>query len=320
MDRRPTRRRFVLGAGVAGLGLLAGCGRLPGQAREATKVPRVGLLWASDPSNPHYEAFLAGLRELGYVDGQNIRLVARWSDGDDERLPSLAAELVSVPVDLIVTEGTPGAAAARTAAGTIPIVMARIADPVGTGFVASLARPGGTITGLSSITTILPGKRLELLKETVPGLARVGVAASLTNPSNEMSVRETQAAGEALGVQVLVLPVHGAYDLESAFHTATRESVGALMIFGDPFFASQRAQIVRLAAQSRLPAMYNNRQFVEAGGLMAYGASFADLYRRAATYVDKILKGAKPADLPIEQPMRFEFVVNMRTARELAGC
>jgi putative ABC transport system substrate-binding protein len=314
---RVSRRRFVQGVGVAGLALVAGCGRLPGQAQPAAKVPRVGLLWASGASNPHYEAFLAGLRELGYVDGQNIRLESRWSDGDDDRLPSLAAELARVPVDIIVTEGTPGTAAARAAAGTIPIVMARAADPVGAGFVASLARPGGTITGVSSITTILPGKRLELLKETVPGLTHVGVAWSLTNPADEISVRETQAAGEALGVQVLALPVHGANDLEPAFHAAMREGIGGLMVFGNPFFVSQRAQFVGLAAQSRLPAMYTNRQFVDVGGLMAYGANTYALYRRAAYYVDRILKGVKPADLPVEQPREFDFVINLRTAQAL---
>jgi putative tryptophan/tyrosine transport system substrate-binding protein len=281
------------------------------------KVPRVGLLWASDASNPHYDSFLAGLRDLGYVDGQNIRLELRGSDGDDDRLPALAAELARVPVDIIVTEGTPGTAAARAAAGPIPIVMAQIADPVGAGFISSLAHPGGTITGLSINTAQLSEKRLDLLRETVPGLTRVGVPWVIANPAHELQFRGTQAAGTTLGVQVLPLQVHGANDLELAFQTATQQSVQGLLIFGDPLLLSQRAQIVGLAAQSRLPVMYNQRQFVDAGGLMAYGPNIYTLFRRAAYYVDRILKGTSPADLPVEQPMTFDFVVNLNTAREL---
>jgi putative tryptophan/tyrosine transport system substrate-binding protein len=312
-----SRRQLVQGMGAVGLGLLAGCGRLPGQAQAPTKVPRVGLLWASDATNPHYEAFQAGLRELGYVDGHNLRLESRWSDGDDQRLPSLAAELVRIPVDLIVTEGTRGTAAARAAAGAVPIVMAQIADPVGTGFVASLARPGGTITGLSINAAQLSEKRLELLKETVPRLMRVGVPWDATNPASEIQFRGTQAAADVVGVQVLSLQVHSANDLEPAFHTAKRESVGGLIVFGDPFFASQRVHIASLAAQSGLPVMYNHRQFVDAGGLMAYGPNNYALYRRAAYYVDRILKGTQPADLPVEQPREFEFVIHLRTAQAL---
>jgi putative ABC transport system substrate-binding protein len=311
------RRAFVAGAGLVGLGLAAGCGRLPWQGPQPATVPKVGLLWASDASNPHYEAFRAGLRELGYVEGQNLHLESRWSDGDDDRLPALAAELVRPPVDVIVTEGTRGTAAAQAAAGTIPIVMAQIADPVGAGFVASLARPGGTITGLSILAAQLSQKRLDLLKETLPGLTRVGVPWNFTNPASEIQFRETQAAGEILGVEVVSFQVHGANDLEAAVQSATRESVGGLIVFGDPFFASQRAHIVALAERSRLPVMYNHRQFVDAGGLMSYGPNNYALYRRAAYYVDRILKGAKPADLPVEQPMTFDFVVNLKTAREL---
>jgi putative ABC transport system substrate-binding protein len=303
--------------GAAGLGLLAGCGRLPGQAAPPAKVSRVGLLWASDASSPNYEAFRVGLRELGYVEDQNIRLEARWSDGDDDRLPSLAAELVSLPVDLIVTDGAAGTAAARAAAGAIPIVMARIGDPVGAGFVASLARPGGTITGVSFGVPLLSAKRLQLLQETVPGLTRVGVPWDPANSGETIQVREIQKAGEALGVQVLALPVNGANDLEPAFDTATRERVGGLLVFADPFFSNQRAQVVGLAARSRLPAMYTLREFVDAGGLMAYGPNADALFRRAPYYVDRILKGAKPADLPVEQPMTFDFVVNMKTAQAL---
>jgi putative ABC transport system substrate-binding protein len=283
MERRGSRlsrREFVVGA--AGLGLLAGCGRLPWQAQQPAKMSRVGLLWASDPSNPNYEAFRAGLRDLGYVEDRDIHLEARWSDGEDDRLPSLAAELVSIPVDLIVTEGTPGTAAARAVASTIPIVMAQIGDPVGAGFVASLAQPGGTITGLSFVVQLLSGKRLELLKQTVPGLTRVGVPWVPANPTHALQVREIQEAGEALGVQVLSLPVNGANDFEPTFHTATQESVEGLMVFADPFFSSQRAQIVGLAERSRLPAIYSNRQFADAGGLMAYGPNTGALYRRAA--------------------------------------
>ena len=311
-----SRRRFVQGVGAVGLGLLAGCGRWPGQAPAPAKVPRLGILAASDASNPDWEALRAGLLELQYVDGQNIAIVFRSSDGDDARLPSLAAELVSVPVDLIVTEGTAGTAAAR-AAGDIPIVMVQSGDPVGAGLVASLARPGGTITGLSSFAPVLSSKRLELLKETVPGLTRVGVPWIPTNPVHVIQVRQIQEAGEASGVQVLSLPVYGSNDLEPAFHAATHEGAGGLIVFGDSFFQSERARIVGLAAQSRLPVIYNNRQPVDAGGLMAYGPSRSAMFRRGSYYVDRILKGAKPADLPVEQPMVFDFVINLQTAQAL---
>jgi putative ABC transport system substrate-binding protein len=250
------------------------------------------------------------------VDGQNIGLVFRSSEGNDERLPSLATELVAVPVDLIVTEGAAATAAAQ-AAGNIPIVIAQSGDPVGAGLVASLARPGGTITGLSSFAPVLSGKRLELLKETVPGITRVGVPWMPTNPVHVIQLRQIEEAGEAWGVQVLSLPVHGGDDLEPAFHAATREGAGGLIVFGDAVFGSERARIVGLAAQSRLPVIYNNRPFVDAGGLMAYGPSRSAMFRRAAYYVDRILKGTKPADLPVEQPMTFDFVVNMKTAQAL---
>jgi putative ABC transport system substrate-binding protein len=313
---RLSRRQLVMGAGAMSLGLLAGCGPLPWQAPAPAKVPRVGLLGASDASNPDWEALRAGLLDLGYIDGQNIGLVFRSSEGDDARLPSLAAELVSVPVELIVTEGAAATAAAR-AAGDIPIVMALSGDPVGAGLVASLARPGGTITGSSSFAPVLGGKRLELLKETVPGLTRVGVPWMPTNPVHVIQVQQIQAAGEALGVQVLSLPVQGGDELEPAFHAATREGAAGLIVFGDAVFASERARIVGLAAQSRLPVIYNHRQFVAAGGLMGYGPSRSALFRRAAYYVDRILKGTKPADLPVEQPMTFDFVVNLATAEAL---
>jgi putative ABC transport system substrate-binding protein len=314
--RSVSRRRFVQGAGVAGLGLLAGCGQLPRQTQPAAKVPRLGILGASDASNPDWEALRAGLRELQYVDGQNISIVIRSSDGDDERLRSLAAELVAVPVDLIVTEGTAGTAAVR-AAGPLPIVMAQSGDPVGAGLVASLARPGGTVTGMSSFAPVLSSKRLELLKETVPGLTRVGVPWMPTNPVHVIQVRQIQEAGEASGVQVLPLEVHGTNDLEPAFEAATREGVTGLIVFGDAVFESERARIVGLAAQSRLPVIYNNRQPVDAGGLMGYGPSRSAMFRRAAYYVDRILKGAQPADLPVEQPREFEFVINLKTAQTL---
>ena len=311
-----SRRRVMQGAGAVGLGLLAGCGQLPGQAPAPTKVPRLGILAAGDASNPDWEALRAGLLELQYVDGQNIGIVFRSSDGDDARLPSLAAELVSVPVDLIVTEGTAGTAAAR-AAGNIPIVMVQSGDPVGAGLVASLARPGGTITGLSSFAPVLSSKRLELLKETVPGLTRVGVPWIPTNPVHVIQVRQIQEAGEASGVQVLSLPVYGSNDVEPAFHAATHEGAAGLIVFGDSFFQSERARIVGLAAQSRLPVIYNNRQPVDAGGLMAYGPSRSAMFRRGSYYVDRILKGAKPADLPVEQPREFEFVINLQMAQAL---
>ncbi len=292
------------------------------EAQQAAKVYRIGLLSGAAPTAPpdFLEAFRQGLRELGYVEGQNIAIESRRAEGRLERLSDLAAELVRLKVDLILTLDTPSALAAKQATTTIPIVMLGTADPVGSGLVASLARPGGNITGLSFLGAELVAKRLELLREAVPGVTRVAVlwhpGAHGEGTQQEM-LKETQVAGRALGVQLQLLEARGPNDFDRAFAAMTRERAGALMLLPSTIFSSGRKRIVGLAGQSRLPAMFYFRHFVEAGGLMSYGPSLADNYRRAATYVDKILKGAKPADLPVEQPTRFELVINLNTAKAL---
>jgi putative tryptophan/tyrosine transport system substrate-binding protein len=312
---RLSRRQLVQGAGAVGLGLLAGCGRWPGQMAPA-QIARIGFL-APVTLQPRYEAFQAGLRDLGYIDGQNVVFEFRSAEGHDERLPTLAAELVQLRVDVIVAGGTSAARAAQRASSTIPIVMA-LGDPVGTGLAASLGRPGGNVTGLTNLAPQLGAKRLELLKETLPGLARVAVLWRPDNPVKQAEWKETESAGQILGLQVQSLEVRAPEDFERAFAAATREHADGLIVFGDDLFAASRAlQIVELAAQSHLPAMYESRVYLELGGFISYGPSISGLYQRAAYYVDKILKGAKPADLPIEQPMRFDFIINLRTAQAL---
>jgi putative ABC transport system substrate-binding protein len=289
-------------------------------AQRLTTVHRIGWLGGGSPPtgpNPSLEAFRQGLRDLGYVEGQNLVIEYRYAEGKFERFPALAAELVRLPVDVIVTGGVNAARAAQQATRTIPIVIAAGGDPVGAGLVASLARPGGNITGLSFMSSALGGKRLELLKEAVPTVSRVAV---LVNPSNSNTVlqwKEMEGAAQSLGMQLHALEVRSADELERAFATATREGVGALMVFRDFLTGTLRAQIIHLAATSRLPVMSEEREFVDAGGLLSYGPSLADLNRRAATYVDKILKGTTPADLPVEQPIKFELVVNLKTAEAL---
>ena len=301
----------------------------PAGAQQMGKVPRVGIL----PPGPiservHlWEAFRQGLRELGYVEGQNITLVFPSGEVKPERLPHLAAELVNLKVDVIVAATTVAAQAAKEATKTIPIVMPVAGDPVGTGLVASLARPGGNVTGLTTIASDLSGKRLELLKEVVPRVSRIAV---LLNPSSAngppqvqrdsqmtLLMRETEVTARALGVQLQRLEVRGPNDFERLFQAATKERAGGLITLDDAFLFSQRTRIVKLAAKSRLPAIYFFREFVEDGGLMSYGANLVDMYRRAATYVDKILKGTKPADLPVEQPKKFEFIVNLKAAKQI---
>jgi putative tryptophan/tyrosine transport system substrate-binding protein len=306
-----TRRGLLQGAGLAGLGLLAGCARLPGQVEPPAKMSRIGLLsgYRAAPS----EAFWDGLREHGYVDGQNIVVESRWSEGVDSRIPDNAAELVQLPVDILVAGGPPQVHAARDATTTIPIVMAASGDPVRLGLVTSLARPGGNITGLSFVNPLLELKRLDLLKETIPGVPRVAVLWNAFNPPSA----ELLAGARAAGLHLLLLEVRGEEDLEGAFDAAITDQAGGLFVHAAPYFLRERAKIVRLAAQSRLATMYERREFVEEGGLMTYSVSFPKLYRRAAYYVDRILKGAKPADLPIEQPREFEFVINLQTAQAL---
>ncbi len=299
------------------LGLLSPA--LAAGAQSPAKVTRIGVLYAGFPSATRHlhEAFKQGLRDLGYVEGQTIIIEERWAEGRLERLPDLAAELVQLKVDVIVAGATPPIQAARQATKTIPIVMAVVADPVEQGFVASLARPGGNITGLSVQAPELGGKQLQLLKEVVPRASRVAILWNAANPYPALVVRETEAAARTLRVQLQSLPVRGPEEFEGAFEAATRGRAAALLTVGDVLTMAHRTRIVALAAKSRLPAMYSFREFVDDGGLMAYGANLADSYRRAATYLDKILKGAKPADLPVEQPTRFELVINLKTAKAL---
>jgi putative ABC transport system substrate-binding protein len=289
------------------------------EAQQASKVPRLGFLSGVLPSTnaTRVEAFRQGLRELGYVEGRNIVIEYRYAEAKLDRLPALAAELVRLKVDVIVSAAPPGTRAAKQATATIPIVMAFDDDPVGSGFVASLARPGGNITGLSALSPEISGKQLELLKEIVPNLSRVGVFGDVTRPGIPQSLREINVAADAFGVQVQYLEVRGPTDIETAFRAATKERANAVVVLGSPVLNSQQEQVVALAAKSRLPVIYSNLEFVEAGGLMSYGVNFPDLSRRAATYVDKILKGAKPADLPVEQPTKFAFIINLKAAKQI---
>ena len=285
-------------------------------APPAGKVWRIGWLDAGS-SQGIDEAFRQGLRDLGYVEGQNLTIEFRYAEGHLERLPELAAELVRLPVDILVTAGENAVRVAQQATHTIPIVLAAGQDPVGLGLVASLARPGGNLTGLSLMSAGLEGKRLELLKEAVPTAARVGV---LLNPASITAVqqwRETERAAQALGVQLHALEVRQADELERAFATATSVGAGALIVWRSFLSDTHRTRVLQLAAQRRLPVMSDLRAFVEDGGLMSYGPSLPDLFRRAATYVDKILQGAAPGDLPIERPTKFELVLNRKTAQAL---
>jgi putative tryptophan/tyrosine transport system substrate-binding protein len=310
---RLSRRAFVLAAGS--IGLLAGCGRLPGQASPSAPTPRIGYL-GGRPIAGFDEAFRQGLRELGHVEGQQVTIEWRFAEGGPDALSEFARELVRLPVDVIVAENTLGAGAARQATRTIPIVSA-LGDPIAAGLAASLSRPGGNVTGLSVMSPQLGAKRLELLKETIPGIARVAVVWSPSNPVKMAQWTETEAAARALDVQLQSLEVEGPEAFESAFAAATRERADAAIVFGDNITGSHASELVALAARSQLPTMYESRPFMDAGGLMAYGPNFPAMLRRSAYYVDRILKGSQPADLPIEQPMTFDFVVNLKTAQAL---
>ena len=289
------------------------------QAQQPTTIPRIGFLITSSPSviAPRMDAFRQGLRALGYVEGKNIVIEPRHAEGKLDRLPALAAELVRLNVDVIVTSGPTATHPAKAATSTIPIVMAFDDDPVGSGFVASLARPGGNITGLSTLAPEISGKQLELLKEIVPRLNRVAVIGTSTRQGTAQSLKEMELAAGAFGVKVQYLNIQNPQDIETAFRAIGKERADALLVLQSPVFNSQRAQIADLALKSRLPATYPRREFVEDGGLMSYGVSISDLDRRAATYVDKILKGAKPADLPVEQPTKFEFIINLKAAKQI---
>ena len=290
------------------------------EAQQAGKVPRIGILHGASASSvaARTEAFREGLRERGYVEGENILIEYRYAEGKSDRLPALAAELVRLNVDIIVTTGPIVTRAAKEATSTIPIVMTNEGDPVGTGFVASLARPGGNITGLSTLAPELGGKRLELLKEIIPQLSRVAVFGTSTLPDNAQRLREVELAAKAFGVKLQYLDVLGPKDIETAFRAAVKGRADAMLwqVAGGVANA-HRTQILELAVKSRLPAIYHNSLYVDAGGLMTYSASITDLDRRAATYIDKILKGTKPADIPVEQPKKFELVINLKAAKQI---
>lgn len=293
-------------------------------AQQPGKIPRIGMLLTSSPEFPTARAvldtFRQGLRDLGYVEGKNIVIEYRWAQGRVERLPDLAAELARLKVDVIFAANTPAALAAKQVTTTIPIVVGVMADPVRDGLVQSLARPGGNVTGSTFLAPELVAKRLQLLKEAIPEISRV---AALWHPgvygehTMRDTLKETEVAAQTLGVQLQLLEARSPNDFDRAFSAMTRNSANALIVFPSPMFYAEHRRLVDLAANSRLPAIYAFREAVDAGGLMAYGASIPDLFRRAATYVDKILKGAKPADLPVEQPTKFEFIINLKTAKTL---
>jgi putative tryptophan/tyrosine transport system substrate-binding protein len=289
------------------------------EAQQPAKITRIGYLDAVSLSvnAARVEAFRQSLRKLGYVEGKNIFIEWRSADGKLDRLPALAAQLVHLKVDIIVTGGRSATRAAKEATSTIPIVMTQDSDPVANGFVASLARPGGNITGLSTLAPELSGKQLELMKEIIPKLSRVAVFGSSTSPGNAQSLREVELAARAFKVQLQYLDVLDPKDIETAFRAASNGRADGVLVLNSPVFASRQTQVVDLAVKSRLPAIYWRSDFVEAGGLMSYGASQNDLDRRAAAYVDKILKGTKPADLPVEQPTKFELVINLKTAKQI---
>jgi ABC-type uncharacterized transport system substrate-binding protein len=310
-------RRAFLGT-VAGA-LLAS--PLAAEAQQAAKVARIGFLATNLAANPHLpEAFRQGLRDLGYVEGRNVVIEYRDAEGKLERLPALAAELVALKVDVILAPGPPQALAAKQATRTLPIVFAAASDPITDGLVTSLAQPGGNVTGLSFFGPELVGKRLEQLTQGVPGVSRVAV---LWQPGGQGErtdkdmLKGAEVAARALGVRLQFVEARGPADFDRAFSDMTRARAGALTVLGSSMFTSERRRLVDLAAKNRLPAVYPQREFVDVGGLMAYGPNVTDLFRRAATYVDKILKGAKPGDLPVEQPTKFELIINLKTAKAL---
>jgi putative ABC transport system substrate-binding protein len=306
-------------AGIVAIGVaFAMCGAAAA-AQQAKKVPRIGFLSAISPSSVSVrtEAFRQGLRELGYVEGKNIVIEWRYAEGKIDRLSEFSAELVRLKVDVIVSSGPTPIRPAKEATATIPIVFTFDSDPVGNGFVASLARPGGNITGLSTLAPEISGKQLEILKEIVPRLSRVAVLGNSTRPGNAQALRATELAAGAFGVQLQYLDIIGPKDLETTFQAASKGSAEALLVLPSPVTTSHRIQLADLAVKSRLPAIYPMSESAEDGGLMSYGTNVADLYKRAATYVDKILKGAKPADLPVEQPIKFEFIINLKAAKQI---
>jgi putative ABC transport system substrate-binding protein len=308
-----------LAVALLALALLAA--PLAADAQAAGKVYRIGVL-SPFPSSygpgPSFEAFRQTFRDLGYVDGRNVALEYRWADGRPDRLPDLAAELVRLGVDVVFSAwSTPAALATKKATNTIPVIFAGVGDAVGVGLVGSLARPGGNVTGSTFITEETIGKQLELLKEVVPRITRVGVVINPGNPVYGPVLRGSEAPARALGLQLTIVGVQGAEDLESAFRVAIREHVDGFVVLRDPVLVTNQSRLLTLVANSRRPAMYGMREFVDNGGLMSYGPSLVEMYRRAAYLVDKILRGAKPTDLPVEQTTKFDFVVNLKTAKTL---
>jgi putative ABC transport system substrate-binding protein len=289
------------------------------EAQQPPKIPRIGIVTAQPLSalSVRHEAFRQGLRELGYVEGKNIVIEHRSAEGKFDRLPALMAEILRLNVDIIVSYGSTTTRAAKQATSTIPIVMAQDTDPIGSGFVASLAHPGGNITGLSSLAADLSGKRLELLKEILPKLSRAAVFGTSTNPGNTQALKETELAAGAFAIKLQYLDILEQKDIETAFQAARNGRADAVFVLRSPVLNSHRIQLTQLAVKSRLPATYPTNEFVEAGGLMVYGVNSTDLDRRAATYVDKILKGRTPADLPVEQPIKFEFIINLKAAKQI---
>ncbi len=295
---------------------LVGCVGMA-QAQQQSKVPKIGWLVAGSGSAPGRESFRREILALGYIEGKNIAFESRYADNKLDRLPALAEELVRRKVDVILTSTLSGALAAKNATKTIPIVFVISADPIAAGLVDSLARPGGNITGVTNISAVLAGKRLELLKETVPKLSRVAVLWDPQDPSPAQQWKESQLAARELGLQLHSMEVSSADKFEGAFKEATKAGSAALAVTRGPLAASNQKQIADLAAKNRLPAIYGRGDYVESGGLMSYSTNDTDQYRRAAVYVDKILKGAKPADLPVEQPTKFELVINLKTAKQI---
>jgi putative tryptophan/tyrosine transport system substrate-binding protein len=286
-------------------------------AQQTGRVYRVGFLGGTSADAVPLRSLREGLRELGYVEDRNITFEYRFTYDRNERLPTLAAELVRSKVDVIITHASPATRAAKQATSTIPIVMVSVGDPVGTGFVASIARPGGNVTGLSNNDTGLAAKRLELLKEALPKLSRVAVLRNPANPSVASQFREAEDAARSLAIEVQAVDLQDPRELDAAFSMMAKARAGAVTVMGDPLFLSQQKRVADLALRKRLPSIFPRSENVEAGGLMSYGATLADMYRQAAVYVDKILKGAKPGDLPVEEPTRMYLVINQKTARAL---
>ena len=291
---------------------------LAARAQQAGKLPTIGFLGANTPAvqSQWTAAFVQRLRELGWIEGRTVAIEYRWAEGRVDRAPEIIAEFVRLKVDVIVTHATANILAAKQATSVIPIVFAAVADPVGSGLVASLARPGGNVTGLSNQSTDLAGKRLELLREVVPGLRRLAILANVGIANTALEIGEVQAAARTLGLEVATFEIRRAEDIAPAFE-ALKGRADALYVFAEPLVNTNRVRINTLALGARLPTMYGFREFVEAGGLMSYGPNFPDLFRRAGDYVDKILRGTKPADIPVEQPVRFDLVVNLITAKAL---